>query len=152
MVTKKNKRQELSSRVTFLYKYIIPIGFLLFTVGLNIVYLIDKSILGESILPFNVLLFFTVFFLIPLIRLKKVYYDNKRLYISNYIDDDVFRLIDVMKIKRHLIYFYKIYYKQGNDLKTLIFMPHINEAVIIFIKPNSVKVFEKRLKSLQKNR
>lgn len=150
MVTK-NNRKKLSSDITLVYKYILPIGFVLFVIALNIAYSIDKEIVGiNNIIPLNVGFVIMLFLFIPFFRLKKVSYSVKKMYVSNYSNESTINISSVKRIKRYLIYFYKIYYTDGNNSKSIIFMPHINEAIFLFLKPKSIKEFEKLLSKVSK--
>lgn len=139
------KKKKLSSNITVIYKFIIPIGLLVLMMGLNLALIFNTGFISkETLIPLDVFFCFFSLFLIPLIKLKKVEYDNKYLYVSNYYKQYRITNKNIKKVKRHLIYFYKITYYQNGIKKSMIFLPHINEVFFSFFsKPRSIKEFEK---------
>lgn len=138
-------RKRLSSNLTLFYKYLVP----LIPIGLGLLFnlTIDKDANQGYFIPVN--LFFLIFFLVaylPLRDLKKVEYDKYNLIISNYIHSDIFRLKDVINIKRWMFFFYKISLKTDTETKRIKFLSPSKERILRpFIQPNSIIEFERNL-------
>ena len=139
------KRKRLSSILTFPYKYIVP----LIPIGIAIIVnlIIDKDTNKGYFIPLNI--FFLVFFLVPFFQLKnlkKVEYDKSKLIVSNFLKVEIFKLNDVIEVKRWMFYFYKIYIKTNEGVRKIKFMPSINERIIRpFNKLDSIIKFEKKI-------
>ncbi len=121
----------LSSSATFFYKWVIPsVVFLLtifFIIG-SITFFPEKH--AELYLPFSLFLIIFAFSLSPLIFLKKVYYDDNYLYLSNYRKGKQIEFNQVREVKMFLFYFYKISYEdEMKKFRSFIFMPHIFEKM-----------------------
>lgn len=139
----------LSSRATPFYKF-IPVLFFtitsLFILG-SITFLPKKHV--ELYLPFSIFLVIFTVSLSPLLFIKKVYYSNDLLYLSNYNKKSIIEVHNVKEVKMFLFYFYKIIYKDNsNRTKSVIFIPHIFEKLSNpFGSLDSIKQFKKLLKN-----
>lgn len=144
----KNNKMKLSSNLTFIYKYIIPyIFFCIFGVLLISVFI---KILNID-LPIRILLSFFAFlfclFMIPLVRLRFISYDEKDTFIKGFKENVTVSNTSVIKVKRFLFYFYRLFYKTNGKIEKVIFLPHIVGVFIRFLgKPRSIKAYESYIK------
>jgi len=134
---------KLSSKVTFVYKYIIPTFFYLTSVilicslffnFLNI-YMTARVILSFSSLVFCL-------FTIPLIRLHFISYNESHTIIKGFRIRKEVSNKNVVVVKRFMFYFYRVSYKENGIIKKAIFMPHIIAIYKFFGKPKSIKRYE----------
>lgn len=50
---------------------------------------------------------------------------------------------DVVKVKRFMIYFYRLFYMEGDKLHKALFLPHILGVFVgVFGRPKSIKKYE----------
>ena len=99
-----SKRKKLSSNLTFIYKFIIP----LFLVGL-IVFVnltIDSKEEADSVITINIAL--TVFSLIAYLPLMNVEYTKSKLIVSNFRTVQEYNLKNVKDISCGLFFFTKL--------------------------------------------
>jgi len=139
----------LSSNVTFIYKYIFPITyfvfFIFFVIGSFTFFPKEHFSLYIS---FGSFLFICLFINIPLLYLKKIYYNETYLYISNYKVVTKLEFNQIESIKSFLVYFYKLtYLNDKNEYKNVIFIPHISEKMIAVMgMPKSIMKFIKKIR------
>lgn len=144
----KIKNNKLSSNVTFVYKYMIPLFFLvcflilftsLFVNGLNI------ELPARIVLCFFAFLF--CLFMIPLIKLQFISYNEHYTTIIGFKSKKKVYNKDVVKVKRYLFYFYRLFFKEDGEIKKVMFLPHIIGVFLRFFgKPKSIKEYEQYLK------
>ncbi len=144
----KNKFKKLSSRVSFFYKYVIPIIFI------SVFLILFSSLFYETInidIGARVVLSFMSFIFclttIPLIQLKFIKYNRKTTVIKGLGYCYEVENKEVLKIRRFLIYFYQIAYRREGRKQTAMFMPHISGMFLsLFFKPKSIKEYESCIK------
>ncbi len=139
-----NRKSKLSSNLTFFYKYLIPsfFGVSLIIFGLSIP--IDFLNLEISV---RILLFLFSFvfclFMIPLINLHFVFYNERKTIIRGFKKEKSINNNQILKVKRFMFYFYRIFYNDQGKTKTILFMPHISGVFMRFGgKPKSITKYE----------
>ena len=138
------KKKRLSSNLTLLYKYFVPLLPIVLAIMVNLI--IDKDANQGYFIPLN--LFFLIFFLIPFIQLKdlkKVEYDKNNLIVSNFIKTEIYKLKNVLGVKRLFFFFYKITVQTESEIIKIKFLAPASERMIRpFRKLDSIIEFEKR--------
>ena len=137
--------KRLSSKITFLYKYILP----LLNICIVIVCCIEV-IIGindiDKMMPFLIgLIFFLIIqiILLPLLKLRDVFYNEEITIIQDRKKKEVFKNYQIKRIKRHLFYFYIIEIL-NDELKRVLILPHISGVFLkLGFKPTSIKQYEK---------
>jgi hypothetical protein len=138
----------LSSRVTVLYKLILPIffGFITLLIWVAAIALIGAKD-GEALIV--IALVFTGFMLlmVPPMLVQRVWYDDEKLYANNYRKTKEIPLSKVKGVRRWMFYFYKIdYLNEKNEKKGVLFMPHIIERFEAMMgMPESLEIFEEEV-------
>jgi hypothetical protein len=139
------RRKRLSSNLTLIYKYILPL--IPIVLGLVVNLTIDKDANQGYFIPVN--LFFLLFFLVsylPLRGLRKVEYDKDNLITSNFIRSEIFRLKDVILIKRWMFFFYKISVRTDTETKKIKFLSPARERMFRPLnKLDTIFEFEKKI-------
>ena len=139
------RRKRLSSNLTLIYKYILPL--ISIVLGLVVNLTIDKEANHGYFIPLN--LFFLLFFLVSylLLRdLRKVEYDKDNLITSNFIRSEIFRLKDVIQIKRWMFFFYKISVRTDTETKKIKLLSPARERMFRPLnKLDSIIEFEKKI-------
>ncbi|MEX2230577.1 MAG: hypothetical protein WD824_00345 [Cyclobacteriaceae bacterium] len=120
-------RKQLSSKLTFIYKFVIPPIWILTLLGLSIFIIIDSQ---EWL---ALLMLLMIFIMIPFINLKRVSYDDEYLYISNWFTEKKFDLWKLKKINEGEMtgldpFFQLEIVDKDNELVKFDFMPRFNEA------------------------
>jgi hypothetical protein len=146
------KRKRLSSNLTLIYKYFVPL--IPFGLAILVNLTIDKDANHGYFIPLN--LFFLLFFLtayLPLQDLKKVEYDRDNLIISNFIRSERFRLKDIIQIKRWMFFFFKISVQTKNETKKFKFLAPSRERIFRpFKKLDTIADFENKLNNIKNGR
>ncbi len=146
------KRKRLSSNLTLIYKYILPLIPIVLGLLLNLT--IDKDTNQGYFIPLN--LFFLLFFLVaylPLRGLRKVEYDKDNLITSNFIHSEIFQLKDVIQIKRWMFFFYKISVQTDTETKKIKFLSPARERMCRPLnKLDTIKEFEKKINTTKNGR
>ncbi|OPZ31388.1 MAG: hypothetical protein BWZ00_00580 [Bacteroidetes bacterium ADurb.BinA174] len=138
----------LSSKITFLYKYVLPL--------LNLCLILFCCIKGiinignvEKMMPFLIgFIFFLIMqiSLLPLLKIQNVFYNDGVTIIQGFKKKEVLKNHEIKEIKRHLFFFYKIE-MLNNELKRVLFFPHLSETILKFgLKPKSIKCYEEVIK------
>lgn len=140
---------KLSSNVTFAYKYIIPafffLGFMILITSLFVNFL-NIELSAKIVLSFFSFIF--CLFMIPLIKLNFVSYNENYTTIKGFNYEKKVLNKNVVKVKRFMFYFYKLFYNEGGETKKVIFLPHISGVLLrLWGKPKSIKQYEINLKS-----
>lgn len=120
-------RKQLSSKLTFIYKFVIPPIWTLVLLGLSIFIIIDSQ---EWL---ALLMLLMIFLMIPFINLKRVSYDDEYLYISNWFTEKKFDLWKLKKINEGEMsgldpFFQLEIVGKDNELVKFDFMPRLDEA------------------------
>lgn len=135
---------KLSSNVTFVYKYLIPIMF--FSVFLVLIISLFVNILGIELGARIVLTFISFLFclfMLPLLKLNFISYNEAYTLIKSYKQTKKVPNKNVIKVKRFMFYFYRLFYTEKNEIKKALFLPHIIGVFIRFWgKPKSIKKYE----------
>lgn len=136
--------KRLSSRITFVYKYVLPLFnlFIVIVCGIGVFMNLDEI---ELMMPFFLgLSFFFILQLlyIPLFELKDIYYNEdvtliiKKGKISRYYNSDIKR------IKRYCLYFFRVEFKDRTK-KKILFLPRLSEVFFGFrFGPKSIKKYK----------
>jgi|GEM_PF-5060531 len=140
---------KLSSNVTFAYKYIIPtfffLGFIILIASLFVNFL-NIELSAKIVLSFFSFIF--CLFMIPLIKLDFVSYNENYTMIKGFNYEKKVLNKNVVKVKRFMFYFYKLFYNERGETKKVIFLPHISGVLLrLWGKPKSIKKYETNLKS-----
>lgn len=141
----KSHRKYLSSSFTFVYVAVLPIlivsfGMVFFTmVWLEVIpaaYLQE----GVVVVPFLILALWIMF------KVKMVTYDSDKLYLLGLGAEQEVSLLEVEDVKRFLIYFYKVDFKEGQS--EVFFIPHLIEFMFSFgMRLKSVENFKDLLEA-----
>ncbi len=120
------KNIKLSSNVTFAYKYILPVFFMLAFIFLLVSVFINFL---NVEMPVRIVLSFFAFifclFMIPLVKLHFIYYNESDTIIKGTKSDKKILNKDIVEVKRFMFYFYRLFYKEDGEIKKAIFLPHI---------------------------
>lgn len=135
---------KLSSNVTFVYKYIIPAFFFLATIIVICSFFYNfLNIDLFSRIFIAILLFVFCLFMIPLINLHFISYNENLTIIKGFKETKSVSNKDVIKVKRFMFYFYRVFYFENDKVKKSIFMPHTIGVFFRFWgKPKSIKKYE----------
>ena len=140
----------LSSRMTLVYKLVLPIFFGVVTllVWMGAIALYNKPD-GNAMIV--VALFFTGFMglMTPPMFINKVSYDDEYLYAYNYIKTKQIPLSKVMKVHRWMFYFYKIsYINEAGEKKGALLLPSFVQRLEAMMgMPENLEEFEDKLSS-----
>lgn len=138
----------LSSRLTLIYKWILPSFFGLVTL---LIWVLAIALHNESdaIAIVVIGLFFTFFFLLmlPFLYIQKVWYDEKHLFISNYRKVKSVALKNVKGYRRWMFYFYKIdFTNEQGSIASVMILPHMVERFLAGMgTPFSLEDFEDKI-------
>ena len=143
-----NKKEiKLTSNATFAYKYLFPIMF--FSIFLILLFSIFVNIFNIELPVRIVLTFFSFIFcllMLPLIKLHFIYYNESYTIIIRAKIKKKIANRDVVKVKRFMFYFYRLFYNERGVIRKAIFSPHIMGVFISFWgKPKSIKKYESAL-------
>jgi hypothetical protein len=139
-------RKQLSSKLTFILKFVIPPIWTLILLGLSIFIIIDSQ---EWL---ALLMLLVIFIMIPFINLKRVSYDDEYLYISNWFTEKKFDLWKLKKINEGEMtgldpFFQLEIVGKDNELVKFDFMPRFNEATkYLFSRQLSGRLLELKQK------
>lgn len=139
-------RKQLSSKLTFIYKFVIPPIWILTLLGLSIFIIIDSQ---EWL---ALLMLLMIFIMIPFTNLKRVSYDDEYLYISNWLTEKKFDLWKLKKINEGEMsgldpFFQLEIVDKDNELVKFDFMPRIKEATkYLFSRQLSGRLLELKQK------
>ena len=135
----------VSSSITYLYKKVIPsIYFLVVSLFWISLYTIIPEKYFDGMLILGFIFLFSLLALVPLIRLKKVYYDNDYTYISNYSTTIKVKHEELVSIKRYIFYFYKLSYRKNESIYSVIFITSLYEKMgVSLCVPKSIIKFKK---------
>ena len=122
-------RRQLSSRLTFIYKFGFPTIWTLITLGLcGLIYLDSGEIISASV-PLIILPI-----VIPFIKLKTISFDSGQLYISNGFDKSTYDIKELESINAGHVVGLKPFWdirlkdKKGEVIK-IHFMPKLTEQI-----------------------
>ncbi len=139
----------LSSRVTVLYKLILPIFWIVVTLLLWVaaIALIGEPD-GEALLVIAAV--FTGLFLLlmfPPMFVQKVSYDDNYLYVYNYRNTQQISLSSVKKVHRWMFYFYKISYtNEAGEQKGVLLLPSFEQRLEAMMgMPANLEEFEEKI-------
>ena len=146
-----NNMIRLSSRLTFIYRFIIPVVLVLAWVmfALGCILLLPKKYTDFNLvfIPLVGLLFGSI--IVPFLRLRNVFFDDKTVRISdgNRVLSEV-AIEDVISIDRYFYFFYKIVLYRDKTYQGHLMLPKIEEATMTFglMDGASIKGFRRRIK------
>lgn len=137
---KKNKYVIITSKLTILYKFYIPI----FTIDIlifNTILLLFNIYPEKDISVFvvvEIMLVLWILLLLPCIKLYQIYLKDDNIIIDNYLKINVFNKNEVKEIKRFFVFFYKI---KLNNTSFIIF-PKFLGIINLFVTPKSIRIFK----------
>jgi hypothetical protein len=127
------EKLKISSSLTFLYKYIIPVVVLVFNVVFTILVMFYFSRpyyeAHVVLLPFFIVS--SILFVWPLVRLKELTIDETVMEIGSGESKVNVMMSEVIDISRFVFYFYKISYIESTKIKSIIVMPKISEFMLV---------------------
>jgi hypothetical protein len=135
--------KRLSSRITFFYKYVLPLFnlFIIIVCGIGVLKNLDEI---ELLMPFFLGLsffFFLQILYIPLFKLKDIYYNEDVTLIINKGKIDRYYHSDIKRIKRYCFYFFRVEFNDTTKEKIL-FLPRLSEVFFGFnFIPKSIKSY-----------
>lgn len=137
---KENKSRMITSRLTPLYKFYIPIfiiEILLFNTILLIFNIYPEN--DDSVfIVVEVILVLWVLFLLPCIKLYQMYLINDKIIVDSYFKEKVFNKNETKNVRRFFIFFFKIELKKNS----FIILPKISESMNLFVIPKSVRALK----------
>ncbi len=137
---KENKSRMITSRLTPLYKFYIPIfiiEILLFNTILLIFNIYPEN--DDSVfIVVEVILVLWVLFLLPCIKLYQMYLINDKIIVDSYFKEKVFNKNETKNVRRFFIFFFKIELKKHS----FIILPKISESMNLFVIPKSVRALK----------
>lgn len=140
----------LSSRVTVLYKLILPIFWIVVTL---LIWVMAIALQGEPDAEALVVIgaIFTglfLFLMLPPMFVNKVSYDDNNMYINNFRNEKSIPLQQVYQVDRWMFYFYRICYKdkQGNDKSVLLLPSFLQRIEAMMGMPANLEEFEDVIK------
>tara|TARA_R110002051_G_C8544299_1_gene471675 strand:+ start:90 stop:533 length:444 start_codon:yes stop_codon:yes gene_type:complete len=145
MTAKKKNRKRISSKLTVLYKFVLPVILICILTALNLA--IKEVASTTDLIVINVLCFFmlTIGYL-PMSNIKKVHVDSKKIYCSNYISEKEYEIKTIFKVKRWLFFHYRIFVKTDGQIKKIKFLPlEFGSLNYLFIKPDSILKLEQNI-------
>ena len=136
-------KKRLSSLLTFSYKFVIPLIF--FGIIILLDYLLKKQGKTKDLISINITYIITMTLgYLPLLNIKKVWYDSKKLYDSNFFTDKEYKLETIKCISRCFFFFYKIHLDNNEKNKKIKFIPReFGNFRYLFKKPNTIIELEK---------
>lgn len=140
------KGKQISSRLTPLYKFYMPVGnFLLFLInGLQLFFDVYP---GDDITPFialEIMSFIWGIMFIPLLKMQAIYLNKNLIIATDYFNIIEIKTSSLVEVSRYFIFYYSIKLKDTNGAKTIDILPKLSEAHSPFVTPKSIK----RLKRL----
>ncbi|MDB5228522.1 MAG: hypothetical protein JWN78_2715 [Bacteroidota bacterium] len=139
----------LSRRSTLINKYIYPAVLLLvvlFAVGYCIVNFGITRLFSSDIIFY----LFLTWIAIHHFRFQQVEYNSEELFVSNYFNEKIFPLKDVIKIKRSFFSVYIILIRVGGEIKKVRFFPSQRRLFVSrYEKSQAVIQFEKAVQNLK---
>lgn len=136
----------LSSKLTFIYKYLIPGVFTLLTIALLFNLFLNffpQKNTGDTLPMFCSILFITGIFHFFLLPLKHIHYNKKWLFTKGFKSEKISNR-NVLGVKRHLFLFFKIkYFDENKNILSIKFLPSINQSLMGLITPETIKQYRK---------
>lgn len=143
---KNNTSIKVSSNLTFFFKFILPTFFILiffgFIVG-SVFFFPTKH--NTFYIAFSFFLLVIAILGVKLFSLKEVSY-NTEVCINNYSNKKYVDFKDIIKVKRFLLYFYKLEYNSASEKKSILFIPNVFDIYMNFFNPQSIIKFKEELK------
>lgn len=146
----------LSSYMTPVYKFFVPLALLICLIANNLL-LICKWFCPEDLpifICFNIIIVIFLFF--PDYRLKTLYVVGNSVIVSNFFKEKTYQFSEIVELKSKKLYLYQLdVYQDGKILKYKI-MPHSSEEVgknCLLIESTDIEDFVKKLdKVIKSNR
>lgn len=138
----------LSSRLTLLYKLILPIFFGVVTL---LMWIMAIALHGkpdaETLIVIAAIFTGFMLFITPPMFINKVSYDDDKLYAYNYRTTKEIPLGQVGKVHRWMFYFYKIdYLNEAGQKKAILLLPSfIQRFEAMMGMPENLKAFEEEV-------
>lgn len=143
---KKQDGKLISSRLTPVYKFYVPVTFIACLLFNTLLILLDIYP-GNDISIFIVLEIMFIIWLalfIPCIRLRLVHLNNNQIVTTNFLEESTLQTSSIKSVKRYFIFLYRLNIEKGTSSQKIILLPRLTEFSNLFITPKSIK----ELKSL----
>lgn len=142
----KKKQKLISSKLTPLYKFHIPV--IILTCLLFVLLLVFFDLFpGKDIAVFiviSIMLFIWLMLFIPFYKLHQVYVQNKKVVIDDFFTQTVLETTEIIDVERYFIFLYRI----KTNTRKIVFLPPISLISNLFYVPKCVQ----ELKSIINNR
>ncbi|MGQ1945468.1 hypothetical protein ACT3CD_00020 [Geofilum sp. OHC36d9] len=149
MSSKKNNKKRITTRLTIVYKFILPVILIGILVALNLAIKEVASKTDLIVINCLCLIMMTIGYL-PMLNIKKVHIDSKKVYCSNYFSEKEYELKSIIKVKRWLIFHYRIFLEKEGKIKKIKFLPfEFLRLDYLLKKPDSIVKLERRIDSLK---
>ena len=137
------EKTRASSIFTFFYKFIVPTILVVLLIIFNL--LIKEKTTRADLIGINLIYIFFFFIgYLPLLNIKKVFYDTQNIYTSNFLTEKEYKLESVVGVKRWLLFFYKLHLDETEKNKKIKFFPReFGNLSYLLKKPISVIELEK---------
>ncbi len=149
MTTNKKNKKRITTRLTIVYKFILPIILIGILIALNLA--IKEVANRTDILVINGLcLFLLTIGYLPMSNIKEIHIDSKKIYCSNYFSEKEYELKTIIKVKRWFFFHYRIFLEKDGNIKKIKFLPlEFLSLTYLFKKPDSVIILERKINSIK---
>jgi len=143
---KRKDAKLISSRLTPLYKFYLPITFfscLLF----NTLMILLNIYPGDDVGIFVALEIMFIIWLtlaLPFSKLYEVYLDNNQIIITNFLNESILQTNCVISVKRYFLVLYRLKIVKETGTQKIIFLPHFLEFSYL-VTPKSIKELKSRI-------
>ena len=141
----KTGKKRISTRLTLFYKLVLPIILIGFLIALNIA--IKEAANKIDLVVINILgLVLVTIGYLPMSNIKKVYINSSKIYCSNFLSEKEYEIKTIIKVKRWLIFHYRIFIEIDGRIKKIKFLPReFLSLSYLFQKPDSIKNLERKI-------
>jgi hypothetical protein len=141
----KTGKKRISTRLTLFYKLVLPIILIGFLIALNIAI---KEVANKTDLVVIIILSLVMMTIgyLPMSNIKKVYINSSKIYCSNFLSEKEYEIKTIIKVKRWLIFHYRIFIEIDGRIKKIKFLPReFLSLSYLFRKPDSIKNLERKI-------
>ena len=141
----KTGKKRISTRLTLFYKLVLPIILIGFLIALNIAIKEVANKIDLVVINILGLVLMTIGYL-PMSNIKKVYINSSKIYCSNFLSEKEYEIKTIIKVKRWLIFHYRIFIEIDGRIKKIKFLPReFLSLSYLFQKPDSIKNLERKI-------
>lgn len=141
----KTGKKRISTRLTLFYKLFLPIILIGFLIALNIAIKEVANKIDLVVINILGLVLMTIGYL-PMSNIKKVYINSSKIYCSNFLSEKEYEIKTIIKVKRWLIFHYRIFIEIDGRIKKIKFLPReFLSLSYLFHKPDSIKNLERKI-------